>query len=70
MLAEKLTPIDRVSVVAIASQMQAMTGTSNISSLAAKYSIPLMSEHRNRAELIDRLQPKSQKASSSDLASL
>ena len=29
-----------------------------------------MSEHRNRAELIDRLQPKSQQASSPDLASL
>ncbi len=70
MLAEKLTPIDRVSVVAIASQIQAMTGTSTIASLAAKYSVPLMSEHRNRAELIDRLQPKSQQASSPDLASL
>ena len=70
MLAEKLTPIDRVSVVAIASQIQAMTGTSTIASLAARYSVQLMSEHRNRAELIDRLQPKSQQASSPALASL
>lgn len=70
MLAEQLSPIDRVSVVAIASQIQAMTGTSNISSLAAKYNVPLMSEHRNRVQLIDRLQPKSQQNCSNDLVSL
>lgn len=70
MLAEKLTPIDRVSVVAIANQIQALTGTSNISSLASKYGVPLMSEHRNRAALVDRLQPKAYQTDQPDLAVL
>gem|GEM_PF-3384356 len=70
MLAEKLTPIDRVSVVAIAAQIQAMTGTSSISSLASKYAVPLMSEHRNRVALVDRLQPKAHQTDQPDLAVL
>jgi hypothetical protein len=56
MKAELLNPIDQVSIVGLAAQIQALTRTRNISTLASRLGIPLMSEHRNRRTVIERLQ--------------
>lgn len=51
----RLSPIDKVSIVALAQSIQKETEALNISTLAAKLCVPLMSESRNRKALVGRL---------------
>ncbi len=55
MLAQ-ISPADKVSIVAIARNIQAEIGTQTISALAAHLGVPLMSEARNRKDLTARIQ--------------
>lgn len=54
MLAQ-LTAIDKVSIVALAKDIQAESKCSTIAALAGKLGIPLMNEWRNRKRIVERL---------------
>jgi len=55
MLAQ-ISPADKVSIVAIARNIQSEIGTQTISAIAAHFGVPLMSEARNRKDLAARIQ--------------
>lgn len=55
---EKLSAIDKVSLVGLAKQIEAQENTKMISELAGKFKIPLMNEHRNRKRLIKKITKK------------
>jgi len=51
----RLSKIDKVSIVALAKQIEKKEGTTTISALADQLGVSLMSENRNRAALVERL---------------
>ncbi len=51
----EISPIDKVSIVALAKIIHEEHGTKEISDLARKLDVPLMSEWRNRQQLAQRL---------------
>lgn len=50
-----LSQIDKVSIVALAQEISKETGTSTIAGVAKKLGVPLMTEHRNRQQLVQQL---------------
>lgn len=61
MSVDQLSNIDKVSIVALAGELQGQYGTKNIKDLAALLGVPLMSESRNRSRLINRIIDKNEK---------
>lgn len=61
-----LTDLDKVSIVAIGKMIEKSAETSTIAGIASKLTIPLMTESRNRVELLNRISavpPLQEKAS-------
>ncbi len=54
-MVEQISCIDKVSIVAIAKQIQKDEQTGTIADLARKLDVPIMSENRNRTSLIERI---------------
>ena len=50
-----LTDLDKVSIVAIGKMIEKSAETSTIAGIASKLSVPLMTESRNRVELLNRI---------------
>ena len=51
----RLSSIDKVSIVALAKNIENAEGTMTVNALATKLGVPLMSENRNRKDLILRI---------------
>ena len=54
----RLSSIDKVSIVALAKNIENAEGTMTVNALATKLGVPLMSENRNRKDLILRISAK------------
>ena len=66
MLAQ-LTPINKVSIVALGKKISDFEGVASIAELARKFDVSLMSENRNRRELLSTLLTPPEARSTSDL---
>jgi hypothetical protein len=52
---DKLSDLDKVSIVALAKRIEATYSTHTIAELAVKFKVPLMTEFRHRQEVVGRL---------------